>query len=98
MSVMLNVFVMIILQANETFFWPCVVSVISMQDKLSAITLQECQSWSLLDMRLDMDMAKASYKVECRFIMFMWIKQIFYNYVLKVTHFFMKAIKFELAC
>ena len=34
MSVMLNVFVMIILQANETFFWPFCVSVINMQGKL----------------------------------------------------------------
>ena len=49
-------------------------------------------------MRLDMDMAKAPYKVEYRFIMFMWIKQIFYDYVLKVTHFLTKATKFELTC
>ena len=98
MSVMLNVFVMIILQANETFFWPFCVSVINMQDKLSAIILQECQNWSKLDMRLDMDMAKAPCKVEYRFIMFMWIKQIFYDYVLKVTHFLTKATKFELTC
>ena len=33
MLVMLNVSVMTILQSNETFFWPCFVHVINLQDR-----------------------------------------------------------------
>ena len=57
---MLNASLIIILQANESFFWLCFVPVINLQDKPNGKTLQERQSRSLLDMRLDMDMAKAS--------------------------------------
>ena len=89
MSVMLNASLIIILQANESFFWLCFVPVMYPKNT-SGTPKQEPARYA--------PRYGHGQSVEYRFLMFMWIKQFFCNYVLKVTHFFTKAIQFEVTC